>query len=192
MCGWELSTLIFRLSFCLCVPWNATLRLWDNDIVQSTATGLSPLLESLLALCQKNSRRLYDRAWLIIIQINCVDFVLSFSCQDKFTWVSSQASFKKHWSRQMTRYNVVTLSTHCTLYRQQICAIFFIYCLSSRDNLELWPLVASWRDCDSAVMPNIIVALSLIVRVLLLSIIYLQSMHDNLVSHLYFLLSLLH
>ena len=27
----------------------------------------------------------------------------------------------------MTRYQAVTLSTHCTLYKQQICAIFFLF-----------------------------------------------------------------
>ena len=27
----------------------------------------------------------------------------------------------------MTRYQAVTLSTHCNLYRQQICAIFFLF-----------------------------------------------------------------
>ena len=33
----------------------------------------------------------------------------------------------KRWSRRTTRYQAVTLSTHCTLYRQQICAILILF-----------------------------------------------------------------
>ena len=55
-----------------------------------------------------------------------ISFFLT-ACWVKPARVSSWASFKKRWSRRTTRYQAVTLSTHCTLYRQQICAIFFLF-----------------------------------------------------------------
>ena len=42
----------------------------------------------------------------------------------------------------MTRYQAVTLSTHCTLYKQQICAIFLFSALEAEIMLSFghsWP-----------------------------------------------------
>ena len=55
------------------------------------------------------------------------------------------------WSRRTTRYQAVTLSTHYNLYRQQICAISFLFSASEAE--ISWALAShglsssSWRDC---------------------------------------------
>ena len=100
----------------VCVlPWNFTLKLRDNKIVHSIVTGLSPLLENVCFSC------LVFREPRVAQKANEIRKLL-----DGYS-VSSQASFKKHWSRQMTRYQAVTVFSHCTLYRQQIRAIFFLF-----------------------------------------------------------------
>ena len=132
-------------------------------------------------------------AWLNN-QVNCVDFVLShlLSSYTHSSFISSLITAA--WSRQMSRYQVVTLCTHCILYRQQICAIFFLFStLGAKIILRFGNSCLPsffWRDCgqaDSAIMPTVIVALSLIVPVLLLCIYNLHYMIVNHVSYLYFL-----
>ena len=63
---------------------------------------------------------------LILKKFLKISFFLN-CCRDKPARVSSWASLNKHRSRRTTRYQAVTLSTHCTLYRQQICAIIFLF-----------------------------------------------------------------
>ena len=67
-----------------------------------------------------------------------ISFFLT-ACWVKPAWVSSWASFKK---QQTTRYQAVTLSTHCNLYRQQICAIFFLF--SALETEIIMSLGLSW------------------------------------------------
>ena len=86
---------------------DTTVKLWENKIVHSTVTGLPPLLKKVCYSClvvskeasmaqkanlvrkclekirgaltvpEKDSRRLYDRAWLDLSKI-CTDFFLSY------------------------------------------------------------------------------------------------------------------